>query len=43
MIAPVTADIALITIPAKPMIIPLFFDENQNNDSPVVGMPPPQF
>jgi hypothetical protein len=38
MIAPVTAEIALRTIPAKPIIIPLFgCDENQN-DNPVVAV-----
>jgi hypothetical protein len=43
MIAPVTVEIALSTIPAKPIIIPLFgCDENQNNN-PVVAVSSTKF
>jgi hypothetical protein len=38
MIAPVTAEIALSTIPAKPIIIPLFACVENQNDNPVVAV-----
>jgi hypothetical protein len=43
MIAPATADIALSTIPANPMIIPLFALVENKNDNPVVAVSSPLF
>jgi hypothetical protein len=43
MMAPVTAEIALSTIPAKPIIIPLFACDENQNDNPVVAVSSPQF
>jgi hypothetical protein len=43
MMAPVTADIALSTIPAKPMIIPLFACVENQNDNSVVAVSSTQF